>query len=260
MTELDLMGHEWLQAHRHMFPQTPKFVFDASYPNTATIEGMETPETQDTDSTDALPESLTSSGVAQPAADVTCRVVVKSIDTPWCDDVAAGLKFFECVANRVSFVNQFKRLQAGDLFVVLRTRDACRVTAVAQVRGRQLERQSDRSLLTQHLQDGRHEALMNYLGDAKTFNAVFFDKVYDCRTLNMNLSALVARVPGLQQPRSLIGLRSLTTSRDVRDALLSFLDSCGCSVHHTRAPRVAQSRSSPQSWHTMPLAVPSDAM
>ena len=53
MTELDLMGHEWLQAHRHMFPQTPKFVFDASYPNTATIEGMETPETQGTDCTDA---------------------------------------------------------------------------------------------------------------------------------------------------------------------------------------------------------------
>ena len=198
-----------------------------------------------TGSTDALPEFPTSSGAAQPAADVTCSVMVKSIDTPWCDDVAAGLKFFECVANRVCFVNQFKRLQAGDLFVVLRTRDAKRVTAVAQVQGRQLERQSDRSLLTQHLQDGRHEALRNFLGDAKTFNAVFFDKVYDCRTLNMNLSALVARVPGLQEPRSLNGPGFLTTSREVRDALLSFLDSCGCSVRYTRAPRVPQSRSSP---------------
>ena len=93
----------------------------------------------------ALPEVPTGSGDAQPVAEASCCVMVKSIDMPWCDDVAAGLKFFECVANRVRFVNQFKRLQAGDLFVVLRTRDAKRVTAVAQVQSRQLERQTDRT-------------------------------------------------------------------------------------------------------------------
>ena len=200
---------------------------------------------RNTGSMGALPEVPTGSGVAQPVAEASCCVMVKSIDMPWCDDVAAGLKFFECVANRVRFVNQFKRLQAGDLFVVLRTRDAKRVTAVAQVQSRQLERQTDRTLLTQHLQDGRHKALMDFLGDAPTFNVVFFDKVYDCKTLSLNLSALVAKVPGLQEPPSLNGPGFLTDSREGRDALLKFLDGCGCAVRYTHAPQVAQSRYSP---------------
>ena len=42
-------------------------------------------------------------------------VMVKSIDEPWCDDVAAGLKFFECVANHQRFATGEAGLEpAGD--------------------------------------------------------------------------------------------------------------------------------------------------
>ena len=51
------------------------------------------------------------------------HVMVKSIDDPWCNDIAAGRKFFECVANRKRFTNQFKTLKAGDLFVVVRKKN-----------------------------------------------------------------------------------------------------------------------------------------
>ena len=56
----------------------------------------------------------------QLAADTSSNAMVKSIREPWCNDVAAGLKCFECVANRQRFTNQFKTLKAGDLFVVVR--------------------------------------------------------------------------------------------------------------------------------------------
>ena len=60
---------------------------------------------------------------ARSFSDTSCHVMVKSIDTPWCDDVAAGWKFFECVANRKRFVNQFKRLQARDAISFVRVHE-----------------------------------------------------------------------------------------------------------------------------------------
>ena len=51
------------------------------------------------------------------------------------------------------------------------------MTAVAQVTGEQLDRQSDKSLLLPHVQAERHDALRSFLGDAPSFNVVFFSKV-----------------------------------------------------------------------------------
>ena len=100
--------------------------------------------------------------------------------------------------------------------------------------------QRDRSMLLQHILPERHDALRNFLGDAPTFNVVFFKKVYDCRGLaNLNLSTLVAKVPGLQEPPSLNGPGFLTISREVRNAVFNFLQGSGCPV---RTPEDSQLR------------------
>lgn len=159
--------------------------------------------------------------------------MVKVIDVPWCDDVAAGHKFFECVKNSNRFHNQFKKLQAGDLFVILRSGDRKKVVAVAQVKGPQLERQTDREALLQHLLPERRGAILDFLGDAPSHNVVFFDAVYDCTRLGIDLDALVARVPGLRAPRVLLGPGFLSLSAVVRDALRKFLIDSDCPL---RAP------------------------
>ena len=130
-----------------------------------------------------------------------CLVVVRVVKKPWCDDTAAGLKFFECVGNqKTRRVNPFNNLKAGDLCVVVRSKDKKKVCAVAEVQGPQRLEQTDRSLLLQHLQAVRHDEIQNFLGDAPSFNVVFFSKVYDCRHLNLTLPSLVQKIPGLQKP------------------------------------------------------------
>ena len=128
------------------------------------------------------------------AAVSDCLVVVRVVKTPWCDDMAAGLKFFECVGNhRTRLVNPFNSLKAGDLCVVVQSKNNKKVTAVAEVQGPQRLEQTDCSLLLQHLQPGRHDELQNFLGDAPSFNVVFFSKVYDCSHLNLTLPLLVRK-------------------------------------------------------------------
>ena len=62
----------------------------------------------------------------------SARVVVRVVKKPWCDDTAAGLKFFECVGNQKRRrVNPFKSLKAGDLCVVVRSKDKKKICAVA---------------------------------------------------------------------------------------------------------------------------------
>jgi len=144
-----------------------------------------------------------------------CLVVARVVKTPWCDDVAAGLKFFECVGNqKTRRINPFNSLKAGDLCVVVRSKDNKKVTAVAEVQGPQRLEQTDRSLLLQHLQPGRHDEIQNFLGDAPSFNVVFFSKVYDCSHLNLTLPSLVRQIPGLQEPGQLAGAPALNTSED----------------------------------------------
>jgi len=165
-----------------------------------------------------------------------CLVVARVVKTPWCDDVAAGLKFFECVGNqKTRRINPFNSLKAGDLCVVVRSKDNKKVTAVAEVQGPQRLEQTDRSLLLQHLQPGRHDEIQNFLGDAPSFNVVSFSKVYDCSHLNLTLPSLVRQIPGLQEPGQLAGAPALNTSEDsqqrrkeLRDAVEHFLTVSEC--------------------------------
>ena len=59
-------------------------------------------------------------------------VFMKYLEPIWADEVAAGQKMFECVANKTKWQNQFKQLCAGDIFiVVMKGRD--KVNAVCEV-------------------------------------------------------------------------------------------------------------------------------
>ena len=87
------------------------------------------------------------------------RVMVKVVDRPWCDYVAAGLKFVECVTNAEQQAHcQLKQLQAGDLLVVLRKGSHSKVTAVGVVGGPLLPRQTDRGALLEHIPAERRDA------------------------------------------------------------------------------------------------------
>ena len=170
------------------------------------------------------------------AAVSDCLVVARVVKTPWCDDVAAGLKFFECVGNqKARRVNPFDSLKAGDLCVVVRARDNKKVVAVAEVQGPQHFEQTDRSLLLKHLQPGRHDEIQTFLGEAPSFNVVFFSQVYDCSRLDLTLPALVQQVPGLKEPGQLAGAPALNAPaksqeqrQDLRAAVEHFLKRSEC--------------------------------
>ena len=109
-----------------------------------------------------------------------------------------------------------------------------KVTAVAVLQGEQLAKQSNQNLLLQNLEPERHTAIRHYLGDAPTFNVVFFDKVFDCRGLEIDLGRLVASVDGLTEPANLQGPRYLNIrgqSNEACDSLMSFLLNGQCPVH-----------------------------
>ena len=59
---------------------------------------------------------------------------------------------------------------------------------MAEVQDPQRLEQTDRNLLLQHLQPGRHGEIQNFLGAAPSFNVVFFSKVYDCRKFEYHLA------------------------------------------------------------------------
>ena len=106
----------------------------------------------------------------------TKRVVLKVIDSIWASDIAAGIKFFECVANR-RWNNLFKGLTAGDLFIVAE-KGTLKVTAVGEVASAPRTKVAERDVLYCILLPERHAALDEYLADAATFDFVQFKLVY----------------------------------------------------------------------------------
>ena len=50
---------------------------------------------------------------------------------------------------------------------------------MAELKEPTLLEQTDRNLLLQHVQIGRHEEVLNFLGDASSLSIIFFSKVYD---------------------------------------------------------------------------------
>ena len=110
-------------------------------------------------------------------AGVTKKVVLKVIESAWASDVAAGNKFFECVANKNCWGNVFKGLTAGDLFIVVH-KGMLQVAAVGEIVAASRAKVADRDVLYLMLPQARHNALDTYLAEALTFDFVQFRKVY----------------------------------------------------------------------------------
>ena len=110
-----------------------------------------------------------------------------------------------------------------------------KVTAVAVLQGEQLAKQSNQNLWLRNLALKRRTAIKQYLGDAPTFNLVFFNKVFDCRSLNINLGTLAARVHGLKEPATLQGAKYMNREDKAWnslawDSLMVFLRDSQCPV------------------------------
>ena len=65
---------------------------------------------------------------------------------------------------------------------------------------------------------------------------VFFDKVFDCRGLEIDLGRLVASVDGLTEPANLQGVRYMNVdvrrqSKEACNSLMSLLLKSQCPVH-----------------------------
>ena len=153
-----------------------------------------------------LPLNTKSSGVPQPAA--SCHeprspmVFMKYLEPIWADEVAAGQKMFECVANKTKWQNQFKQLSAGDIFiVVMKGRD--KVNAVCEVASPAIVKETNRDVLKSKVQESRHAALDAYLDGAESFDYVEFKLVFDCRRFLLNGStAVFLNDVGLSVPKS----------------------------------------------------------
>ena len=137
-------------------------------------------------------------------------VFMKYIEPIWADEVAAGQKMFECVANKTKWQNQFKQLCAGDIFiVVMKGRD--KVNAVCEVASPAIVKETNRDVLKSKVQESRHAALDAYLDGAESFDYVEFKLVFDCRHFLLDGSTLallnyVGLSGPLTQPHPPVGL------------------------------------------------------
>ena len=103
------------------------------------------------------------------------RVVLKVIESIWAREVAAGNKFFECIANKQAWCNRFKGLKSGDLFVVA-VKGCLEVAAVCEVEGGPCTKQEDIEALHSMTRPELHENLKAYLQDSSSFDFVVFRK------------------------------------------------------------------------------------
>ena len=71
---------------------------------------------------------------------------MKVLDPMWAEDVAAGQKMFECVANKMIWQNQFKEIDSGDLFIVVQ-KGTGKVAAVGEVASPAVVKATDREAL-----------------------------------------------------------------------------------------------------------------
>ena len=148
-----------------------------------------------TDHANADPQAPACAGQVA-AAPEGARVVLKVLDTQWASDVANGVKFWECSANRKRWCNVFKGLGAGDLFIVV-TKHFLKVAAVAVVASSPQIKVTDRGVLRSALPPERHASLDEYLWQAHSFDVVHFAKVYtpDFKPLTVHQLLALIRAP-----------------------------------------------------------------
>ena len=105
------------------------------------------------------------------------QVVLKVIDDIWAKEVAAGEKFFECIANRKIRSNEFKGLTSGDLFIVA-VKSTLRIAAVCEIAAPPSTEIEDDRVLRSRLLPELHKKLNEYLEGAISFDLLWFRKAH----------------------------------------------------------------------------------
>ena len=158
----------------------------------------------------------------------TKRVVLKVIDSMWASDVAAGTKFFECIANR-RWNNLFKGLTAGDLFIVVE-KGTLKVAAVGEVASAPRAKVAERDVLYFMLPLDRRPAIDAYLSDAATFDFVEFRKIHCPR---QPLAARdVLHCIGAAIPTHWQGVIHISTDDGVHARLIELTEPWPCHVNN----------------------------
>jgi hypothetical protein len=152
---------------------------------------------------------------AKPAGDAK-RVVLKVIEPAWAADVAAGNKFFECIANKNCWCNLFKGLTEGDFFVIA-VKGTLQVAAVGEVASAPRTKVATRDVLYSMLLSARRGARDAYIGEAETFDFVLFQRVH-CPTEPLAARDLLRRI-GATMPSQWQGVVHISTDEGVHTRL-----------------------------------------
>ena len=150
------------------------------------------------------------------------RVVLKVVEGIWASDVAAGHKFFECVANRNRWNNLFKGLAKGDLFIVT-VKGTLKVAAVGEVASAPSTKVTARETLYSMLLPERRADMDTYLGDANSFDVVQFRKV-QCPPWPLSTRDLLGRI-GAPEVAQWQGVVHISTNDGVHTRLSELMES-----------------------------------
>ena len=152
-----------------------------------------------------------------------CRVFLKSVRKEFVAATADGEKYFECsIAHNI-----FRKMDAGDLLLLVQTKSHQRVAAVGEVAHPAISREVNRAVLYDRLPHDLHDPLNSYLDGAAAFDYVQFNKVFDLRDCNLKVADLLERGGFCMNPRHNFGmgvLQALETAESSIDKLRDFLN------------------------------------
>jgi hypothetical protein len=154
------------------------------------------------------------------------RVVLKVIDNIWAKEVAAGKKFFECIANRKVRSNRFKGLTSGDLFMVA-VKGTLQIAAVCEIAAPPTTEVKDDRVLRSMLLPELHKNLHEYLEGASSFDFLLFKKAHH-PSRNINARELINRIEA-DMPRQWQSLVHIS-GENVHARLLTLVKDWPC--HH----------------------------
>ena len=151
------------------------------------------------------------------------HVFMKSVQKEYVTATADGEKYFECSRAK----NIFKKMDAGDLLLLVQTKSQQRVVAFGEVAHPAVSREVNRAMLYDRLPHHLHDALNTYLDLAAAFDYIEFNKIYDLRDCNLKAKDLLEYGGFSMDPRTNFGmgvLEALETTESSRDKLRDFLD------------------------------------
>ena len=171
----------------------------------------------------AVPDIVHFWSVSNPVRLPGGHVFMKAIREEFVTATADGEKYFECSTSR----NMFKKLDAGDLLLLVQTKCQQRVVAVGEVAHPAISRADNRAVLYDRLPRRLHNALNTYLDGAAAFDYVQFNKVYDLRDSNLKANDVLGYGGFRIDPRKNFGMGVLDvveTTESSIEKLRDFLD------------------------------------